>query len=238
MKRIRFALCIFLCMVFVFLSQATSQESFLQGNVAYRHAEFKKAINFYQAITNKGPAAWYNLGNCYYHEQDYSNALLCWKRALQYDDSSLEASILYNCDQAYQKLGYQSAPTLVERLNQKICSYSLARWQVIFLVVWLLFLSCFFSIITRKYRALGIFFCMLLSVSSACLGIKCWKCTQEYALVKNQCRMVAGTDERFAQIALMAPGCEVAIKEKKGEWCKVASKDHCGWIVMKNIDFI
>jgi tetratricopeptide (TPR) repeat protein len=57
------------------------QEVFLKGNVAYLAGNIDGALKLYQTIDPKGPAVWYNLGNCYYRIGNYPEAIVAWRRA-------------------------------------------------------------------------------------------------------------------------------------------------------------
>lgn len=239
MKKLVVLPFIFLVMICIFSPCfSTVQESFLQAQVAYQKSDFKKAIALYQSINNKGAIVWFNLGNCYYHCQQYVDALACWKRSLKYGGNFLLSSINDNCDQAYQRLGLHHSTSFMKKSIEKINGCSLFLWQMIFLLLWILFLGNIVHFSKKNYVLVPILLFSLMSLSGACLGVKYWNGMQEKALVKKECPLFAGTDERFSKIAILVPGLEVTVKEKRDIWCKVQSNDHLGWILMAHVDYI
>jgi tetratricopeptide (TPR) repeat protein len=217
--------------------KATSQELFLQANAFYKKGDFKKAVDLYQSIENKGAAVLYNLGNCYYHLERYTDALLYWKRALKNEGLFLQEAVDYNCNAVYQKLGIIPSISLVRFLVQKSNDYAKILW-LFFLVILSIFFALSFSLSGRKQFFILILFTFFMSISSCCLGIKYWMTTQNYALVSHETSVIAGTDERFTKIGTLVAGQEVLVHEKKDNWCKVKSNNCTGWILAENIEYI
>nr|NIO17979.1 tetratricopeptide repeat protein [bacterium] len=62
--------------------------------VIYRQGEVKKAIELYEKIIELRPAValgYYNLGNLYAQEGDYSQAIRYWQKTLRVDPNFKEA---------------------------------------------------------------------------------------------------------------------------------------------------
>lgn len=223
----------------VVVSNTSSQEYFLQANVAYKKTDFKKAVELYQSIDNKGAATWYNLGNCWYHLGNYTNALACWKRAVRYGGSFLHNAVEHNCSVAYQKLGTSyNSHSLLKKIITIISGYSFFMWQILFLIMFYIFLGLTMRLYRkRQFLILSIFFCFV-SLTGSCLGIKYWVSAQIRGIIKNDCSAVAGTDERFSKITMLGCGQEVVVKEQKDLWCKIQSNGQVGWILTENIEYI
>ena len=64
-----------------FSGYSKDEELFLHANKCYEKQECDKALELYQSMNCKGPAAWYNMGNCCYQLDNYVDAMVCWKRA-------------------------------------------------------------------------------------------------------------------------------------------------------------
>ena len=59
----------------------SAQEAFLRANDLYEQKRFQSALDLYQTISNKGGAAWHNIGSCWYHLGNYAQAIACWRLA-------------------------------------------------------------------------------------------------------------------------------------------------------------
>lgn len=218
--------------------EPTSQEQFLQANVAYKKGDFKKAADLYQSIENKGAAVWYNLGNCCYHLEMYVDALVYWKRALKNGGSFLHDAITYNCKFVCQKLGVPNSTSFLKSIIVKISSYSFFLWQIVFLIILYIFLGLMVYVYGKKQYLIGSLSLCLLCLSGSCLGIKYWTAKQIDGMVKHETSLVAGTDERFSKITMLVPGQEVIVQDKRDSWCKVKSNEHAGWVLAENIEYI
>ncbi len=226
----------FVWVLLVFSSSIpSSQELFLQANVAYKKGDFKQAVTLYEAISNKGAVVWYNLGNCWYHLNDYVQAIVCWKRAQKYDGFFLLEDSSYNCNHVYQKLAIPVSYSSFDTILMKVASYSLLFWQIIFLALLYVLLSLLY--LSRK-KYLYLLSLVLCCMSGTCLGIKYFAVTEVTACVKKQCCLLAGTDVRFSQLATLKAGQEVTIKEQKDNWCKIKSNGQLGWLLAENVEYI
>lgn len=74
----------------------TAQELFLQANQLYTQKQYQKALELYGQMPAKGPAVWYNMGNCAHQLHDDLHALLYWKRA-EHGPCVLLWQILFFC---------------------------------------------------------------------------------------------------------------------------------------------
>jgi tetratricopeptide (TPR) repeat protein len=63
----------------IFAGQA--EELFLRGNKYYAEKDYNNALETYDMIDQKGCAVLYNMGNCYYRQENYPYALVYWARA-------------------------------------------------------------------------------------------------------------------------------------------------------------
>lgn len=90
MKRIIFALSIFLCSAFSAVALTAAQ----QADSAYNKEDYRMAIRLYlQAIGSDGvsPEVYYNLGNAYFRINELGRAVLYYQRALNLDPSMSDA---------------------------------------------------------------------------------------------------------------------------------------------------
>lgn len=68
-----------------------ASERVAEADSAYNAGEYKRAIDLYKEIAGTegtSVALLYNLGNAYYQEGDYGNAMVCYQRARRLDPSN------------------------------------------------------------------------------------------------------------------------------------------------------
>lgn len=90
MKRIIFAISLFLCAAFNSMALTTAQ----QADSAYNKEDYRMAIRLYlQAIDSDGvsPVIYYNLGNAYFRINELGRSVLYYQRALNLDPSMVDA---------------------------------------------------------------------------------------------------------------------------------------------------
>ena len=81
MKKI--TLLLFLC---ISLNTIAEHPLFTQGNTAYANDSIAQAITIYDSILASGKESselYYNLGNCYYKDKDWANAIWYYEKSLQ-----------------------------------------------------------------------------------------------------------------------------------------------------------
>lgn len=91
-------LSIVLTLLFPAVSQAASYPA-ERADSAYNAGKFKEAIQLYSSVADEnGTSAplLFNLGNAYFQDGDYGNAMLCWLRARRLDPSNQEVNTNIN----------------------------------------------------------------------------------------------------------------------------------------------
>ena len=113
-----------------------AEEAYLKAQAAYQSGDIAKALSLYQSINPKGPAIWYNIGNCYFHQENFPEAIVAWRRAqknLSWSDYKTTEQYI---EQSYNALGIEYG------------SGSFALFLISFLGLFQLFrylrFSCFF----------------------------------------------------------------------------------------------
>lgn len=78
---------------FLYSFSAWGQNQIAEADSAYMAKEYSKAINLYETVAEtEGTSAelLFNMGNAYYQEGDYGNAMVCWLRAKRLDPGNKE----------------------------------------------------------------------------------------------------------------------------------------------------
>lgn len=126
-----------------------------RADSAYNAGNFKEAIQLYNSIVDEnGTSAplLFNLGNAYFQEGDYGNAMLCWQRARRLDPSNAEVNsninYLQNRVEDANKAEMKGKrlkvtpdePSFFQSVHSAIASdVSSNRWAVIAAVMFVLF---------------------------------------------------------------------------------------------------
>ena len=80
-------LLLFLC---ISLNTIAEHSLFIKANTAYANDSITKAIALYDSILASGRESselYYNLGNCYYKNKDWTNAIWHYEKSLQLNNN-------------------------------------------------------------------------------------------------------------------------------------------------------
>jgi Ca-activated chloride channel family protein len=96
----------FILMIIMLHSKIILHQLKYKGDVAYEQGVFGDAEVFYRKAIKKVPGQYpiqYNLGNAYYKQERYTEAIGTYLQALKTDNDSLKGSIWNNLGNAYYK---------------------------------------------------------------------------------------------------------------------------------------
>ncbi|HEV2601066.1 MAG TPA: tetratricopeptide repeat protein [Candidatus Babeliales bacterium] len=209
----------------------TNQELFLTGHALYNDRLYDQALATYQLISDKGAAAWFNMGCCAYRLNNYPEARLYWKRAERQAPTSLYYDIHYNMRFLDQQLGLPViAPAKIEIVSNKMQYVPFWGLQLLFLSVWVYF----FLLIKRwaLYRRYGTVIA-LLSVQLL-LGYLVWhRYRQMHDVVviakESVISLYAGADKRYHVVGQVPSAAQMQRLCKCGDWYKVQYGELIGW---------
>lgn len=218
-----------------------AQELFLLANKAYEKGNYAEALRHYKAIKKKGPVLWYNMGNCYYHEQDFAHAIACWQRALKGASVSLYNDVQHNCGCAYQKLSKEYQSTLWDRC----IDYSAYRLPI--LVVQFLFLLCWLLLFIIVWQWSKSWF-VYLGMVGACLlliyfGFVLWyqynqQCQTYGIVIEKTAPFYVGPHTQYHVRGTAEIGDKLKLVQKRAEWYKVSKDGVIGWMPLSAIEII
>lgn len=222
---------------------AHQEELFLQGNKHYVQCEHEKALASYQLIERKGPAAWYNMGNCYYHLQQYPIAIACWKRAFKGASSAMLHAIDKNCATLYCKIGKEFAITkrhyLMRWFMQKVMNIPLLWWQLSLLcslIILLLILPSLF-IHARYFSALALMIATCMFTMS--FVVRFVGESKKYAIVMHDKAPIrAGPAQDYAVIETSRVLDEFQVIAESDDWIKVSGGVKRGWMPVDAVEII
>lgn len=248
---------VFFMFVFIFnfgVGQVVNQQDlFLKANDAYKSSDFKKAMGLYKQIPNKSSVVNYNLGNCYYKQKHFGQALLYWRRAEKswgFADRSelleniqlLKQTIDENSDKKKSKWSRSFVAKLLIRSNRYfislIRSLPVISFQMIFLLLWfLVFLFVRFLHRKKNKIIIGFMFSLVL-MFGVILGLRYSLDLSRYAIVLHNTDVLSGPSSTFQKVGFIKLGCEAKVKKESGDFLKIELNGQVGWVDKKNIEKI
>jgi len=219
------------------------EEFFLRGNTYYAHHDYDNALQSYDMMSKKGRAVTYNMGNCFYHNNDYAQALVYWCRAQNGATPSEYAIIEKNKEHVLKKINKtidQSVMCIVKNFINGIMPHC----SLLFLQLLLLFFcSLFVVLLSRKHNSYvrgGLICLYFVIVIIAVMVSVCYsKSGVTYAIiVKRDAVLLCGPDKDFHVLSPVAYAHEVIVKESREGWHKIGYADSIGWVEASVIQVI
>ncbi|MFA5998801.1 MAG: tetratricopeptide repeat protein [Candidatus Babeliales bacterium] len=146
MKKIILLSATIFCLYYAVFAQKDNQSLFSQANNHFMHGQFTLARENYEKIEDKNPAVWQNIGNCFFNEKKYANALVCWKRA-QFGASWKQLGQIFSSEiLALKALRLPLDPWWKYEIKRIIMITPILAWQIILFV-----LLCYLFIVSSRY---------------------------------------------------------------------------------------
>lgn len=226
------------------IAAGTMQETFLKANAAYQAGNIDASLKLYQSIEPKGPAVWYNLGNCYYHMGNYPEAIVAWSRARcdasWHDRTTLDAYIA----QSYEALGMGQQQSFMMLLYARILDVASI---CSLLLLQLLFLLCFVALLfllPRLLRQSRYYVITIVSVITILIGLLCIVNYREQKypqgiVTKNSISVYAGPGQDYARVTEAKMLDKMRVYESREGWLKVHfAQFGYGWVAIADLAVI
>lgn len=230
------------CIGFAFLVQANDQEELIaHAHQEYAAKNYKKAYEQYNQVANKGPAVWYNLGNCAFRLEQYGDAFVFWQRARRNAPLALQKWCTYNSNYVQEKLGVarttqSPVEKIVDLLAAAVTVIPLIFWQLIFLILWYVIWFYCRSWYCNKRFALIATAVSVLSLVLGALVVSYKKETATYICVGNTAAQVyAVPGKEFDVVGAVPPHTLFAIRQQEGGWYKIHTPALAGWLAQESV---
>lgn len=225
---------------------ASSTEDYLKAHESYKQGNYQEAYDAYNALTNKSPHVYYNIGNCAFKLNKFGYALLNWRRAEIDWGFFNRRELLENITLVQKKLDEKagikqpkkrsigtitnSIKKIKERFLSMIRSISLFMLQLLFLLVW-----CFLFIGLRylnrsKQQFILVFLFVLNGFFGTMLALKYNMTIRSYGIVVEKTSLTSGPDETFQTLGILHEGKEGVIIKESGAYYKVKINGQLGWV--------
>ncbi len=239
-RNIKATIIIFLLATVAQLHAETAQELFMRAGKAYNVRSFKKALEIYQAINEKGPGVWFNIGNCFFALQKYPQAIVAFKRAHRGVPSALLRTIDQHIYASYQELGKQYDQNwFLSAIEPWAYIFPSFLYQLLFLISWYAF---WLVIVWRRKIRFRLFFLITLSLllmlfgSILLLHYYAHVCTK--GIVIKESRLLAGPHEQYDVLKELSLLEDIHITEVRKGWYKVATQNQTGWVPAGSIETV
>jgi tetratricopeptide (TPR) repeat protein len=238
----------------LFTATVFAQGDLLQkANQHYAKDEFKQAIDVYNQIlmTNmESPEVYFNLGNAYYKNKQYTLSILNYERAklLSPDDED----IAFNLQVANQKVvdSIQELPGIfiIRWWNSLVNSQTTDTWAVISIISFITFLvmlGFYFFARTSEVKRITFWaggFLILFSMFSWSFAAQ-----QKNRLVNHTFAIVmqptvtvkSSPSEKGTNLFVIHEGLKVKITDKLGDWVEIRLADgNKGWLLTESVERI
>jgi hypothetical protein len=140
MKKILLLFCL-LCMPVATLFAQTKEEA----DSAFVHEEYEKAAGIYSRLLEQGESAdiYYNIGNCYYKDNQIAKAILNYERAalLEPGDANVRFNLVMARNKTVDKIVPQSEMFFITWFNQMTDWMSIDGWAYMAISLFILMLA-------------------------------------------------------------------------------------------------
>jgi tetratricopeptide (TPR) repeat protein len=240
-------------MSILFVNYAQVEPSFKKANDAYIAKKYEEATTQYQAIYEQGKtsaALCYNLGNCFFKQNEFAKSILWYERAKRLAPS--DEDIDFNLNVARLKIIDKSdrVPVLfiVEWWNGFLHLFSASAWAWISIFVFLAFLSVLAvflfsnSYLFRKtsfYGFIILFVLFAMSVIAAFNQRNSILNTSEIIVMQPTCNVKSSPDENSTLLFVVHEGLKAKIVDEIGEWIEIKLDNGTkGWVKKADAEVI
>jgi len=240
-----------------FTAGASADESFQalfdRANRHYETGDFSAARTLYQSLVNQGcvnDRVFYNLGNCWFKENDLGRAITNYLRAerLSPRDTDIQANLQLARTLVKQKIESEPpgfANALFSRLHRNM---TLTEISVLTLLLYLMTVALFLlsKMVMhrrqrRKFLRLAIVCLVLWGIASISLGERIYDLEFRVRAVAVGSEIIArnGPGEHFTEVYTQQPGYEMIIKRQQSDWIEaVLPNGYTGWAPKSAVEFL
>jgi len=254
MKRIFYFGLLFLLTMTVRGGSATAWEPVLRkANQAYTAGAFAEAAELYQKVAAAGYESaelYYNLGNAFFKQQDFTRAILWYERAKRLDPANED--IDFNLNVANTRIADKIEP--LPELFYKRWYNGLVRLMPVdtwALAGSVLFLAALFGLvlftvsrvlILRKagfWMAVTLIFFSLVTFLLAWSGYSFSNSTREAILITPTITVKSSPDEKGTDLFVLHEGAKVRLMDHIGEWYEIRiANGSVGWLPKNSLEAI
>jgi len=220
------------------------KQTFEYASDAFVQGDWSQALQLYKKIEHKNSAVWQNMGNCQFNLEQYSQALVSWKRAYAGIRYRQIATICESENRAYQKLDLPRRSSWDCWIQKIVLIIPFMLLKLIFFIL----LCSLFGILYRCWRwsdvsrrdrrgllliTLGSVLCGLILYGRALILHK-----DQAIVVKPDVLVYAGPERTFHIVEKLQPGTLVHVIQHKQGMYQIRQQAVNGWIVQDTLECI
>ncbi len=224
-----------------------------EANMAYQKLDFEKSIKLYEElIQNKNISAsiYYNLGNAYFKNGNFSKAILNYERALKItpDDEEVNFNLKIASLKVVDKM--ESVPEIFYKkwINKFATFFSSKTWTILLIIfVWFLFIAASFYFISRsvQIKKISFVFLLVLLFISAGTGIIAARSNaithidKKGIIMSSSVYVKSSPDEKGNDLFILHEGTKVEILDNLNNWNKIRiANGGIGWMPADDMTII
>lgn len=223
------------------------------ATISYEAGRYAEAIEAYKTLADRyGTSAtfYYNLGNAYYKDKQYAQAIIQYERCLLLDPAYKDAAVNLEMAQMHTVDKIEAIhPVIFEEWSNEVRDLlTCDAWAVCAVVLFLLFIVCLFAYFflhRRTWRKCG-FYGGVLAFLLCLLSLYYADAQYERLTVRNHAIVVAPTvtvrsspAESGTQLFPIHEGTKVKIRSSLGEWSEIELLDgNIGWMPSRDLEVI
>jgi tetratricopeptide (TPR) repeat protein len=226
-------------------AKTTADSLFQVANASYAEGNFQNAGEHYEAILVRGfesAEVYYNLGNCYFKQEEYPRAILNYERALLLDPGNDDIEFNLAKARIYTIDKIEEIPQFVIRrwINSIIILMHSNAWAIVSIVAFVLMLAMFllYFLSTNINRKRAGFYlaiiALIISTGSYYLASKSKQLVvnSNGAIVMNATVTIKGSPrDTGTDLFIIHEGTKVSIVNSLDDWYEIKLSDgKQGWL--------
>lgn len=230
--------------------QAQDVKSLFQtANAYYQNKEYEEAEKIYSLLIKQdkhNANAYYNLGNTYFHLQQYPNAILNYEKAkkLQPDNKYINHNIELTNNKLFSRIEFSKEFFVTKQLKNVVHTKSSKSWSIFMIIsLWLGVIAlCTHFFTTNKFLFRAGSLAVAASFVFACFTYSAYKSEhqQNFAIVMTPNAYIKSAPvESMNAAQVVQAGLKVQIIDTDKNWLKIKlPNDKTGWIEKTHLEFI
>lgn len=230
-------------------SSATAGQAMLTANQLYETGQFVQAAQAYEQLVNQGyssGALYYNLGNAYFKQDNYGQAILNYRRAEQLAPRNADIEANLNMARAQMAGSVEASPETNSTFIKRIAGFT-QEWitlnELAFaaLAAWIGFVLLVIIVTSLKkgytlregVQYVLVATSLVLALGLVGLGARLYveNVHPEGVVVANEANVTSGPGSQYVTEFTLPGGVEVDILETRENWVRLAvpNSELQGW---------
>lgn len=218
------------------LKAGVDEELFLSASHHYKNKEWEKALEDYTKMTEKGPAVWYNMGNCCYYMNNNFDAFVYWRRTQKYSHNVLYSLAEKNIALLQPVIEKNNISKIKKMLSTPFFAVPLFIYQSMLIILWyalyMVFKKYWLKTFLKIILIILSFLTIGLIIHMSVLYLNSQTC---FAIVQQDCSVHTGPDTTYQIIDTLNKQNEIIIQSSDPLWYKIVYNQKSGWVLKENI---